>query len=130
MREELEKQKNEVSQNRFKTQQQTQRISVLGDELKNTKNTLKVSKKSVNAISAAAEHTKTATLDAYRRYFRKAMAAFSKMTREDEPLDGLKLEGGEKKVAETSADNVVSKAIKFKDIVFEYKSTFQVRPTQ
>ena len=45
MREELEKQKNEVSQNRFKTQQQTQRISVLGDELKDTKNTLKVSKK-------------------------------------------------------------------------------------
>ena len=50
------------------------------------------------------------------------MTAFSKMTREDEPLDGLKLEKEEeKKVAETRVDNVVSKAIKFKDIVFEYK---------
>ena len=71
-----------------------QRISVLSNELSDAKAALKSAKEKGFTLSQQLlQLRKTATLDAYRAdILQKTVTSVSKISKEKEPLDGLKLD--------------------------------------
>ena len=124
MKEKIEKQKTESSANQFKAQQQMQRISVLSNELSDAKAALKSAKEKGFSLSQQLlQLRKTATLDAYRAdILQKTVTSVSKISKEKEPLDGLKLDKEEQqKIVEARLDNIVTKVSIFKSGVLKYQ---------